>query len=143
MSRNKKKAFLPGFERLFKSSEGKKVFPRAMKKELLFEDNLPFVSLQSDDKTIVCRGNELMQCVRVGGLNSMTASDDDIDALKARIAELVSQAGVRYSFYRAFQTAKGSESSCGKGHPRKGPLPEWAETGRSDRPCRRAWRWLE
>lgn len=99
MSRNKKKAFLPGFDRLFQSSEGKKVFPRAMKKELLFEDNLPFVSLQADDKTIVTRGNELMQCVRVGGLNSMTASDEDIDLLKRRIAELIAQAGVRFSFY--------------------------------------------
>lgn len=99
MSRNKKKWFPAGFQRVAKSKEGRAVFSRHMTKELQFEDMLPYVSLRSDDKTVVTRGNELMQCVRVDGLNSMTASDDDIDALKSRLAELVAQAGVRYAFY--------------------------------------------
>ena len=99
MSRKKKRAFLPGFERLFKSSQGKTIFPRAMKNELQFDDHIPFVSLQADDLTVVTRGNELMQCIRIDGLNSMTASDEEIDIVKNRIAELIAQSGVKYSFY--------------------------------------------
>ncbi|MCY1741002.1 TraG/VirB4 family ATPase [Ensifer sp. SL37] len=70
-----------------------------MKHELQFEDDLPFVSLQEDDKTILTRGGELLQCIRIGGLNSMTANDADIEALKGQIADIVSHAGVGHSLY--------------------------------------------
>ena len=40
-----------------------------------------------------------MQSIRIGGLNAMTASDADIDALKNLVAEIVMQAGERYAFY--------------------------------------------
>lgn len=99
MSRNSKKKLVAGFERLFKSKQGKSVFPRQMNKELLFEDNLPFVALQADDISIVTRGNELMQCIRIDGLNSMTSSDDNIDTVKKRLAEIIAQSGVDCSFY--------------------------------------------
>lgn len=89
MSRNQKKAMTAGFKRLFNSKQGKKVFPRAMKDELQFEAFLPFVSLQADDKTILTRGGELIQCIRVDGLNSMTSSDREITLLKEAIAELL------------------------------------------------------
>lgn len=38
-------------------------------REEQFEDYLPFVSLV-DDETILTRGGEYMQCIRVNGLNS-------------------------------------------------------------------------
>ena len=88
MSRNDKKPMAAGFKRLFNSRHGKAVFPRAMKDEAQFEAFLPFVSLQADDKTILTRGGELIQCIRVDGLNSMTASDRDILLLKESVAEL-------------------------------------------------------
>lgn len=99
MSRKSSKTFSPGFRRLFASAAGKRIFPRALTKELQFEDDLPYVTLQADGKTILTRGGELMQCIRVAGLNAMTASDADIDALKNLIAEIVMQAGAQYSFY--------------------------------------------
>lgn len=99
MSRNQKKAMTAGFKRLFNSKQGKKVFPRAMKDELQFEAFLPFVSLQADDKTILTRGGELIQCIRVDGLNSMTSSDREITLLKEAIAELLAQQGERYAVY--------------------------------------------
>lgn len=100
MSRKTAGAFFrPGFKRVFQSSEGREVFPRAMAGELRGQDMLPFVSLADDDRTVVLRGNELMQCIRIGGLNSMTASDDDIDSMKSRLAEIVAQAGSGFSFY--------------------------------------------
>ena len=91
MSRNDKKPMAAGFKRLFNSRHGKAVFPRALKDETQFEAFLPFVSLQVDDKTILTRGGELIQCIRVDGLNSMTASDRDIALLKETVAELLAQ----------------------------------------------------
>ena len=99
MSRNEKKPMAAGFKRLFNSRHGKAVFPRAMKDELQFEAFLPFVSLQADDKTILTRGGELIQCIRVDGLNSMTSSDRDIILLKDAVAEILAQQGERYSVY--------------------------------------------
>ncbi|WP_265501290.1 VirB4 family type IV secretion/conjugal transfer ATPase [Paracoccus beibuensis] len=99
MSRNQKKAMTAGFKRLFNSKQGKKVFPRAMKDELQFEAFLPFVSLQADDKSVLTRGGELIQCIRVDGLNSMTSSDREITLLKEAIAELLAQQGERYAVY--------------------------------------------
>jgi len=54
-------------------------------REEQFEDYLPFVSLV-DDETILTRGGEYMQCIRVNGLNSMTANDEALIRLKKRIA---------------------------------------------------------
>lgn len=99
MSRNQKKAMPAGFKRLFSSQHGKMVFPRAMKDELQFDAFLPFVSLQADDKTVLTRGGELIQCIRVDGLNSMTSSDRDIILLKDAVAEILAQQGERYSVY--------------------------------------------
>lgn len=99
MSRNQKKAMPAGFKRLFSSQHGKTVFPRAMKDELQFEAFLPFVSLQADDKTVLTRGGELIQCIRVDGLNSMTSSDRDVILLKDAVAEILAQQGERYSVY--------------------------------------------
>jgi len=50
-------------------------------REEQFEDYLPFVSLV-DDETILTRGGEYMQCIRVNGLNSMTANDEALIRLK-------------------------------------------------------------
>ena len=128
MSRNGKKPMAAGFKRLFTSGHGKAVFPRAMKDELQFEAFLPFVSLQADDKTILTRGGELIQCIRVDGLNSMTASDRDIALLKETVAELLAQQGERSPVatraravgwlknragYLAFSRRSGSEKLCG------------------------------
>lgn len=99
MSRNRKKAMAAGFRRLFDARHGRAVFPRAMKDELQFEDFLPFVSLQADDRTILTRGRELIQCIRVDGLNSMTASDRAVSLLKEAVAELLAQQGEGYSVY--------------------------------------------
>lgn len=99
MSRNQKKPMAAGFKRLFNSKKGKQIFPRALKSELQFESFLPFVSLQADDKTILTRGGELIQCIRVEGINSMTASDREITLLKEAVAELLAQQGERYSVY--------------------------------------------
>ncbi|WP_176084231.1 type IV secretion system protein B4 [Martelella sp. HB161492] len=99
MSRKSRKEFSPGFKRLFNSTNGKRIYPRAMKHELQFEDDLPFVTLQDDDKTILTRGGELMQCIRVDGLNALTATDENIDGLRKRMAEIITHAGTGHSFY--------------------------------------------
>ncbi|TPW27068.1 type IV secretion system protein B4 [Martelella alba] len=99
MSRKSRKEFSQGFKRLFNSTNGKRIYPRAMKHELQFEDDLPFVTLQDDDRTVLTRGGELMQCIRVDGLNALTATDENIDGLKNRIAEIIAHAGTGHSFY--------------------------------------------
>lgn len=99
MSRKSRKQFSPGFSRLFSTAAGKRNFPRAMKNELQFEDDVPFVTLQPDGKSILTRGGELIQCVRISGLNAMTAGDAEIDALKNIVADLLKQAGDQYTFY--------------------------------------------
>ena len=82
-----------------KSGEGAKniVFAAAFREEQ-FEDYLPFVSLV-DDETILTRGGEYMQCIRVEGLNSMTANDEALIRLKKRIATIIAQTEGRFSFY--------------------------------------------
>lgn len=67
-------------------------------REEQFEDYLPFVSLV-DDETILTRGGEYMQCIRVNGLNSMTANDEALIRLKKRIATIIAQTEGRFSFY--------------------------------------------
>lgn len=81
------------------SGEGaKSVVSSAAFREEQFEDYLPFVSLV-DDETILTRGGEYMQCIRVNGLNSMTADDEALIRLKKRIAIIIAQTEGRFSFY--------------------------------------------
>ncbi|WP_306043780.1 type IV secretion system protein B4 [Mameliella sp. MMSF_3455] len=59
---------------------------------------LPYVSLVSDT-TIRLRGNELMQCIRLEGVNSTTSEDGHLDRIGALMAGIVAQAGTGFSFY--------------------------------------------
>ena len=59
---------------------------------------LPYVSLVSDT-TIRTRGNELMQCIRLEGVNSTTSEDGHLDRIGALMAGIVAQAGTGFSFY--------------------------------------------
>ncbi|WP_112324229.1 TraG/VirB4 family ATPase [Oceanibium sediminis] len=59
---------------------------------------LPYVSLVSDN-TIRTRGNELMQCIRLEGVNSTTSEDAHLDRIGALMAGIVAQAGTGFSFY--------------------------------------------
>ncbi|WP_238367820.1 type IV secretion system protein B4 [Mesobacterium pallidum] len=59
---------------------------------------LPYVSLVSDT-TIRTRGNELMQCIRLEGVNSTTSEDVHLDRIGALMAGIVAQAGTGFSFY--------------------------------------------
>lgn len=76
----------------------KSILPPASFREEQLEDYLPFVSLIGDD-TILTRGGEYMQCIRVDGLNSMTADDADLIRLKKRIATIIAQTEGQFSFY--------------------------------------------
>lgn len=59
---------------------------------------LPYVSLVTDT-TIRTRGNELMQCIRLEGVNSTTSEDAHLDRIGALMAGIVAQAGTGFSFY--------------------------------------------
>lgn len=59
---------------------------------------LPYVSLVSDT-VIRTRGNELMQCIRLEGVNSTTSEDTHLDRIGALMAGIVAQAGTGFSFY--------------------------------------------
>ena len=59
---------------------------------------LPYVSLVSDT-TIRTRGNELMRCIRLEGVNSTTSEDAHLDRIGALMAGIVAQAGTGFSFY--------------------------------------------
>ncbi|MFC5567184.1 type IV secretion system DNA-binding domain-containing protein [Rubellimicrobium aerolatum] len=59
---------------------------------------LPYVSLV-DDVTVRTRGNELFQCLRLGGLNSATVDDALLDRTKRLFAQVVAQVGPGYAFY--------------------------------------------
>lgn len=71
--------------------------PEAFREEQ-FEDYLPFVSLIGDD-TILTRGGEYLQCIRVDGMNSLTANDDDLARLKRQLATIIAQTEGTFSFY--------------------------------------------
>lgn len=58
---------------------------------------LPYVSLVTD-RTIRTRGNELMQCIRLEGVNSTTSEDDHLDRIGALLAGIVAQVGTEFSF---------------------------------------------
>lgn len=74
------------------------VMPRFAGKEARLAHHLPYVRLV-DDSTVRTRGNELMQCIRVTGHNSFTASDDELDKARAIFATIIAQSGAGFSFY--------------------------------------------
>lgn len=59
---------------------------------------LPYVSLVTD-RTIRTRGNELMQCIRLEGVNSTTSEDAHLDRIGGLLAGIVAQIGTGFSFY--------------------------------------------
>jgi type IV secretion system protein VirB4 len=59
---------------------------------------LPYVSLVTD-RTIRTRGNELMQCIRLEGVNSITSEDAHLDRIGGLLAGIVAQVGTGFSFY--------------------------------------------
>jgi type IV secretion system protein VirB4 len=59
---------------------------------------LPYVSLVTD-RTIRTRGNELMQCIRLEGVNSTTSEDAHLDRIGGLLAGIVAQLGTEFSFY--------------------------------------------
>ena len=59
---------------------------------------LPYVSLVTD-RTIRTRGNELMQCIRLEGVNSTTSEDIHLDRIGGLLAGIVAQVGTEFSFY--------------------------------------------
>ncbi|TKD25281.1 type IV secretion system protein B4 [Rhodobacter capsulatus] len=59
---------------------------------------LPYVSLVTD-RTIRTRGNELMQCIRLEGVNSTTSEDAHLDRIGGLLAGIVAQVGTGFSFY--------------------------------------------
>ena len=58
---------------------------------------LPYVSL-IDDLTIRTRGNELFQCIRVSGLNSLTVADEKLDRMKEIFASIIAQTGDKFAY---------------------------------------------
>jgi len=67
-------------------------------KERRLAHMLPYVSLVTD-ATIRTRGNELLQCIRLEGVNSSTAEDSHLDRIGALLAGVVAQVGTGFSFY--------------------------------------------
>lgn len=59
---------------------------------------LPYVRLV-DDCTVRTRGNELLQCIRLEGVNSYTKDDDHLDKIRALFASIIAQIGPEFSFY--------------------------------------------
>jgi type IV secretion system protein VirB4 len=74
------------------------VLPSWVAGEKRLSQMLPYVSLVSDT-TIRTRGNELMQCIRLEGVNSTTSEDAHLDRIGALMAGIVAQAGTGFSFY--------------------------------------------
>jgi type IV secretion system protein VirB4 len=72
--------------------------PTWIKGEKRLSSMLPYVSLVTD-RTIRTRGNELMQCIRLEGVNSTTNEDAHLDRIGALLAGIVAQVGTEFSFY--------------------------------------------
>ena len=72
--------------------------PAWVKGEKRLSSMLPYVSLVTD-RTIRTRGNELMQCIRLEGVNSTTSEDAHLDRIGALLAGIVAQVGTEFSFY--------------------------------------------
>lgn len=67
-------------------------------KERRLAHMLPYVSLVNAI-TIRTRGNELMQCLRLEGVDSTTSEDSHLDRVGAILAGVVAQVGTEFSFY--------------------------------------------
>ncbi len=72
--------------------------PAWVKGEKRLSSMLPYVSLVTD-RTIRTRGNELMQCIRLEGVNSTTSEDAYLDRIGGLLAGIVGQVGTEFSFY--------------------------------------------
>ena len=72
--------------------------PTWVKGEKRLSSMLPYVSLVTD-RTIRTRGNELMQCIRLEGVNSTTSEDAYLDRIGGLLAGIVAQVGTEFSFY--------------------------------------------
>ena len=72
--------------------------PTWVKGEKRLSSMLPYVSLVTD-RTIRTRGNELMQCIRLEGVNSTTSEDAHLDRIGSLLAGIVAQVGTGFSFY--------------------------------------------
>jgi len=72
--------------------------PIWVKGEKRLSSMLPYVSLVTD-RTVRTRGNELMQCIRLEGVNSMTSEDAHLDRIGGLFAGIVAQVGTEFSFY--------------------------------------------
>jgi type IV secretion system protein VirB4 len=72
--------------------------PPWVKGEKRLSSMLPYVSLVTD-RTIRTRGNELMQCIRLEGVNSTTSEDAHLDRIGSLLAGIVAQVGTGFSFY--------------------------------------------
>jgi type IV secretion system protein VirB4 len=72
--------------------------PAWVKGERRLSSMLPYVSLVTD-RTIRTRGNELMQCIRLEGVNSTTSEDAHLDRIGGLLAGIVAQVGTEFSFY--------------------------------------------
>ena len=72
--------------------------PTWVKGEKRLSSMLPYVSLVTD-QTIRTRGNELMQCIRLEGVNSTTSEDAYLDRIGGLLAGIVAQVGTEFSFY--------------------------------------------
>ncbi|MDP2050660.1 MAG: type IV secretion system protein B4 [Rhodobacterales bacterium 17-64-5] len=72
--------------------------PAWVKGEKRLSSMLPYVSLVTD-RTIRTRGNELMQCIRLEGVNSTTSEDAHLDRIGSLLAGIVAQVGTGFSFY--------------------------------------------
>ncbi len=72
--------------------------PNWVKGETRLSSMLPYVSLVTD-RTIRTRGNELMQCIRLEGVNSTTSDDAYLDRIGGLLAGIVAQVGTGFSFY--------------------------------------------
>jgi len=72
--------------------------PPWVKGEKRLSSLLPYVSLVTD-RTIRTRGNELMQCMRIEGVNSTTSEDAHLDRIGELLAAITAQVGTGFSFY--------------------------------------------
>ncbi|MEI4234687.1 type IV secretion system protein B4 [Roseovarius sp. D22-M7] len=72
--------------------------PDWIKGEKRLSAMLPYVSLVTD-RTIRTRGNELMQCIRLEGVNSTTGEAAYLDRIGGLLAGIVAQVGTEFSFY--------------------------------------------
>jgi len=74
------------------------VLPAWVKGEKRLPSMLPYISLVTD-RTIRSRGNELMQCIRLEGVNSTTSEDAYLDRIGGLLSGIIAQVGTGFSFY--------------------------------------------